>query len=48
MSVATAAGLTNLTIDDISELVSPASEDFDPAVKEELGQFSDVRERIAI
>jgi Zn-dependent peptidase ImmA (M78 family)/transcriptional regulator with XRE-family HTH domain len=48
MSVASAAGLTNLTIDDISELVSPASEDFDPAVKEELGQFRDVRERIAI
>ncbi len=48
MSIASAAGLTGLTIDDISELVTPANEDFDPAVKEELGEFRDVRERIAV
>jgi hypothetical protein len=47
MSIPTAAGITGLTIDDISELVTPASEGYDPAVAEELGEFGDVRERIA-
>lgn len=48
MSIPTAAGITDLTIDDISELVTPASEGYDSAVVEELREFGDVRERIAV
>ena len=48
MSVASAAGLTGLTVDEISELVTPAGERADPDVQEELGQFRDVRDRIAL
>lgn len=47
VSVASAASLTGLTVDEISELVTP-TEGADPAVQEELGQFRDVRDRIAL
>lgn len=46
MSVASAASLTGLTIDEIADLVRPTREDFDPAVTEELEQLRDVRDRV--
>ena len=48
MSVASAASLAGLTIEETAGLVMPSQEDFDPAVREELEQLSDVRDRIAV
>jgi Zn-dependent peptidase ImmA (M78 family) len=45
VSIPSAATLTGLTFDEISELVAPSAEESDPIVQEELGQFRDVRER---
>jgi hypothetical protein len=46
MSVASAASLVGLTIEEIADMVTPSQEDFDPAVNEELEQLRDVRDRI--
>lgn len=45
VSVGTAASLTGLTIDEIADLITPPWEDTDPAVRQELEQLDDVRQR---
>jgi Zn-dependent peptidase ImmA (M78 family) len=47
LSPSTAATLTGLTIDEMTELSSPPSGDSDPSLAKELEQYSDVAERVA-
>ncbi|MGH9360837.1 MAG: helix-turn-helix domain-containing protein [Thermoanaerobaculia bacterium] len=46
MSPATAATLTELTVDEIAELITPPA-DGDPEVLKELREYEDVRERVS-
>jgi Zn-dependent peptidase ImmA (M78 family)/transcriptional regulator with XRE-family HTH domain len=46
MSPATAASLTSLTVDEITELIAPSA-DGDPEISQELNEYDRVRERVA-
>lgn len=48
LSPATAASLTGLTIDEMSELMAPPLDDGDETVTKELKQYTNVRERAAV
>lgn len=47
MSPASAASLTNLTVDEIAELIAPPT-DGDPEVSRELSEYESVRDRVAV